>query len=285
MHKLFDFLVRKRHWFLFVLLEIISFMLVYKNNTYQRNVMFSSANVVTGYLSSWSGAVISYLNLKKQNRNLTERNGILEMELLRLQDQLEVLMADTVAFRGYAPDTSKIVFPYSFITAEVVSNSISHLSNYITLNRGVMDGVEPDMGVVSDEGVVGIVSTVSNHYSVVIPLLNPKSRLSCKLLHSNFFGTLVWNGRDVRYATLEELPRHMEFQCGDSIVTSGYSAVFPPGILVGTVEGLGKEDDTNFYALSIRLATDFSTLSNVRIIRNFIQAERRLIEKEATKND
>ena len=276
MRKLLDFIVGKRHWFLFLLLEVIAFALVYRNNAYQRNVMLSSANVVTGHLSSLSGSVMAYLNLRELNHELTERNGALEMEVLRLQDQLEVLAADTAHLSA---------FPYSFISAEVVSNSVSRLSNYITLNRGALDGVAQDMGVVSDQGVVGIVSTVSDHYAVVIPLLNPKSRLSCKLLHSRFFGTLAWDGRDVRFASLEELPRHVEFAEGDTVVTSGYSAVFPAGLMVGTVERLGRQDDNNFYALDIRLATDFATLSNVRVIRNYTQAEHRLIQQEASEND
>ena len=286
MRKLLDFIVGKRHWFLFLLLEVIAFALVYRNNAYQRNVMLSSANVVTGHLSSLSGSVMAYLNLRELNHELTERNGALEMEVLRLQDQLEVLAADTAAFHGYIPDTAHLsAFPYSFISAEVVSNSVSRLSNYITLNRGALDGVAQDMGVVSDRGVVGIVSTVSDHYAVVIPLLNPKSRLSCKLLRSRFFGTLAWDGRDVRFASLEELPRHVEFAEGDTVVTSGYSAIFPAGLMVGTVERLGKQDDNNFYALDIRLATDFATLSNVRVIRNYTQAEHRLIQQEASEND
>ena len=253
MRKLLEFLVRKRHWFLFVLLEIISFTLIYRDHAYQRNVMFSSANVITGYVSSVSGYITSYLNLREINRELLERNGQLEMELLKLQDQLEVMQAD--------------------------------LSNYITINKGRKEGVEPDMGVVSERGVVGIVSTVSDHFSVVIPLLNPKFRLSCKVLGSSYFGTLGWNGRDARFANLDELPRHVEFEKGDTIVTSGYSAVFPAGIVVGNVVDYEKQHDDNFYSLKVELATNFQALNNVRIIKNYRQAEQKHIEQEAKKND
>ena len=284
MHKLLDFLVRKRHWFLFILLEIISLTLIYRNNAYQRNIMFSSANVITGHIASVSGFVTSYLNLRDINRELLERNGQLEMELLELQDQLEMMRADTALFAGFASDSTE-QFPYSFVTADVVNNSVTHLSNYITVNKGRKDGVEPDMGVVSERGVVGIVSTVSDHFSVVIPLLNPKFKLSCKVLGSSYFGTLSWNGRNARFANLDELPRHVEFEKGATIVTSGYSAIFPSGVVVGKVVNFEKQHDDYFYSLEVELATDFQALNNVRIIKNYRQAEQKNTEREAKKND
>lgn len=284
MRKLLDFLVRKRHWFLFVVLEIVSLMLVYRNNAYQRNIIFSSANVLTGYIASISGSVTSYLNLHEINKELLERNGELEMGLLELQDRLDMMVADTTAFAGFVPDSVE-KFPYSFVVAEVVNNSVSHLSNYITVNKGRKDGIAPDMGVVSERGVVGIVSTVNDHFSVVIPLLNPKSRLSCKVLGGSYFGSLSWDGRSTRYANLDELPRHVEFQKGDTIVTSGYSSVFPAGLIVGTVSDFSKQHDDNFFSLKVELAADFQALNNVRIIKNFRQEEQRQVEQEARRND
>ena len=284
MRKLLEFLVGKRHWFLFMVLLAFSLTLIYRNNAYQRNVLFSSANVVAGRLSAVSGEVISYMHLREINKELLERNGQLESQVLDLQDQLDAFMADTVLFKGFAADSTER-FPYSFVVAQVVNNSVVHLSNYITVNKGRKDGITPDMGVVSERGVVGIVSTVSDHFSVIIPLLNPKLRLGCKVLGSSYFGSLSWNGHNTRYATLEELPRHVEFQRGDTIVTSGYSAVFPAGLIVGIVEDYEKQHDDNFYALQVRLATDFQALNHVRIIKNFLQQEQLEIEKEAKKND
>lgn len=246
--------------------------------------MISSANVVTGHLASLAGSITAYLDLREINKELLEQNGRLEMRLLDLQDQLDLLLADTVTFKGFAPDSSEL-FPYSFITADVVNNSVAHLANYITVDKGRLDGVVPDMGVVSERGVVGIVSTVSDHFSVIIPLLNPKFRLSCKVLGSSYFGSLGWDGRDPKFANLEELPRHVEFQKGDTVVTSGYSAVFPAGIIVGKVESFERQRDDNFYTLRVELMTDFRVLNNVRIIKNFRQAEQIGIEEEAKKND
>lgn len=284
MRKLLDFLVRKRHWFLFILLEILSVVLIYRNSAYQRTVIFSSANIITGHVASVSGTITSYLNLKQKNRELLDRNGQLEMELLRLQDVIEAMEADSARFAGFAPDSTE-QFPYNTLTAQVVSNSVTQMSNYIVIDKGKKDGVRVDCGVVSLHGVVGAICVVSDHFSVVLPLLNSKFRLSCKVLRSNYFGSLVWDARDPEYANLEELPRHVDFQKGDTIVTNGYSAWFPAGIVVGTVEDFRKQHDDNFYSLKVKLATDFRSLSNVRVIMNFRQEERRNIEKEARKND
>lgn len=280
MHKLLDFLIRKRHWFLFVLLEVISLVLVFHSNAYLQNTMLSTANVVTANIVSVTSSVSSYLNLREQNKELLERNVTLEMELLRLREQVESMTADTITFKGFVLDSER-KFPYDFIRAKVINNSVSYASNYITLNKGRKDGVEPDMGVISERGVVGVVSKVSDYYSVVIPLLNSKSHLSCKVLGSNSFGPMSWNGRNTRYTNLDELPRHVEFQVGDTIITSGYSSFFPEGIMVGTVASFEKQRDDNFYSLRVELSTDFHRLNNVMVIKNYYQKEQMQIEKEA----
>ncbi|MCD8042356.1 MAG: rod shape-determining protein MreC [Tannerellaceae bacterium] len=285
MRKLLDFLVSKRHWFLFFLLEIIAFAFIYRSSVYQRNILLSTANVITGSIVSVSGSMQSYFYLRKENKDLLSRNGELEMEVLELRNKLNEMVADTVTFSGFQGTELADAFKYSFITAKVVNNSVARLSNYITINKGSRDGIYTHMGVVSDRGVVGIVSKVADHYSVVIPVLNPKFKLSGKVVGSSHFGSLSWDGRNPRYATLSELPRNVEFTQGDTIVTSGYSAAFPEGIIIGTVSGYRKQNDDNFYSLDIELATDFHALNNVRVIRNNDQAEQRRLEEEAKEND
>ncbi|MDR1162084.1 MAG: rod shape-determining protein MreC [Tannerellaceae bacterium] len=280
MRKLLDFLIRKRHWFLFILLEFVSVALIYRNSAYQQSIMFSTANIITANIVSVTGAATSYLNLREKNKDLLERNGKLEMELLRMKDMVESMKADTAVFRAFVNDSVRF-FPYDFTTAKVINNSVTYLSNYITLNKGRKDGVLLDMGVVSETGVVGVVSTVSDYYSVVLPLLNTKFNLSCKVAGSNHIGSLSWNGRSARYANLDELPRHVQFQLGDTIVTSGYSAIFPEGILVGFVSSFERQRDDNFNSLKIELATDFQRLTNVMVIRNFRQEKQWAIEREA----
>ncbi|MDR1356512.1 MAG: rod shape-determining protein MreC [Tannerellaceae bacterium] len=284
MRRLLDFLIAKRHWFLFLFLELISFILIYRSNAYQQSVMLSTANAVSANVVSLAGSITSYINLRDENRALIERNGRLEMELLRMQRQIDTMVADTVHFQGFNYDHER-QFPYDVIISRVVNNSVTYISNYITIDKGRNDGVLPDMGVVSEGGVVGIVSTVSERYSVVIPLLNPKFRLSCKVLGSSYFGSMSWDGRSTQYAKLDELPRHVEFKEGDTIVTSGFSAIFPEGIMVGYVSSFERQRDDNFYSLTVRLNTDFHRLSSVMVIRNFHQSEQIQIEQEAKGND
>jgi len=283
MQKLLEFLFGKRHWLVFLLCEIISFTLLYRYNAYQRNVFLNSANTTVGYISSVSGYILSYVRLREENKKLFERNSLLSVEILELEQQLQTLRSDQLFYDGVMPDS--IVKDYHYVAARVVNNSVTKLSNYITIDKGENDGIEPDMGVISVWGVVGIVSTVEKHFSVVIPLLNPKSKLSCKFYNGDFYGSLSWDGRDMRYANLEELPNHVEFQEGDTIVTSGFSAIFPPGIWVGTVVETDKIRDRNFYSLRVKLATDFQRLKNVCVIKNDFQEERIAVEREARKND
>ena len=292
MQKLFEFIIAKRHWFLFILCEIISFVLIYRNNVYQHNMMLTSANTIAGSISSVSGTVLSYFDLHKVNQELLDRNALLEMEVIGLREQLnnkiisstlfdEIILADTVM-----PDSIYLKSnAWKSIPAGVVNNSTTYSNNYITINKGFSDGIRPDMGVVSPQGIVGIVKTVKKHYSVVISLLNTKLRISCKVLNTNYFGALSWKGGDVKYAYLEQLPTHATFSVGDTIVTSGYSAVFPLGIMVGIVESYNKQDDDNFYSLKVRLTTDFHALNALNIIDYGLQDERREIELEARKND
>ena len=283
MHKLLEFLIGRRHWLLFIVCEIIAFTLLYRYNAYQRNVMFSSANVVSGYMMSVSGSVSSFFNLRTENKQLFDRNRQLELEILTLQHQLNAMKSNTLSYDGIMTDA--LFTTYEYISAEVVNNSVTRLLNYITINKGYKDGIEPDMGVISTHGVVGIVSTVNNRFSVIIPLLNPKWGLSCKLFHSNYYGTLAWDGRDARYTTLEELPTHAEFHEGDTVVTSGFSAIFPPGIIVGTVANSDISASSGFYSLKVKLATDFRNLTTVWVVKNNLQKEQWAVEQEAGKND
>jgi rod shape-determining protein MreC len=292
MQKLLAFLVSKRHWILFILCEIISFVLIYRNNAYQRNMMLTSANAITGSISSASSAVFSYLDLQKVNQELLERNSMLEREVIYLREHLKEMSLDTIDFnsvflRDTVFDSNSLDknYTYDLITARVVNNSTNFINNYITINKGSKEGIRPDMGVVSPHGVVGIVMTVKDHYSVVISILNTKLNINCKLKGTDFSGPLSWKGGDVAYAYLEELPTHAVFEVGDTIVTSGYSAVFPSGIMAGIVESYSKQRDDNFYSLKVRLATDFYSLSALCVILNKAQEEQWAIEKEVGKND
>ncbi len=293
MQKLLEFLIAKRHWLLFILLEIISFIIIFKNNAYQQNLMFSSANIVTGKLSSSVNAVSSYFDLRKVNQSLLENNARLEMEILNLKEQMGKNVVDTLSVNDIFLTDSAMVdslapvgfHSYKYMTSEVVNNSIKYMNNYITINKGSKDGIRPDMGVVSSYGVAGIVLSVKSRYSVVIPIHNTKLRISCKVKGKHYFGALTWDGKDPKYANLEGLPTHAEFEKGDTVVTSGYSAVFPENMMVGIVESYKKQNDDNFYSLKVDLATNFYSLKYLYVIENNNQKEQKEIEMEVKAND
>jgi rod shape-determining protein MreC len=266
----------------------------------------TSANVVTGQILSASNTVFSYLDLRTVNRQLNEKNNRLEMELIMLRKQLNEIIADTLHFKSVflndivlvdslikTDSTQKVVqvkkinavknFDYELISAEVVKNSIIYTNNYITINKGNSDGIHSDMGVISVDGLVGIVTTVKTNYSLVIPILNTNWKVSAKVKNTNYFGTLSWKGGDPRFAFLEELPTHSVFNVGDTIVTSGHSDYFPQGIMIGTVDTYDQKRDDNFFSLKVRLATNFQTLGTVSVIDNKHQEELKEIEKQTKK--
>ena len=234
--------------------------------------------VRNGIYISGGGEVTSYFNLRSINSDLQERNATLEMEVINLKRQIgeykTLLQPSGIAL----PDSVAQNYEYHF--ANVINNSVTHPKNFITIDKGRLDGIAPEMGVVDQNGVVGIVSNVSDHASRVLSLLNSDMRLSCKVKNTDYFGSLVWHGTDPYHATLEEMPKHVKFHRGDTIVTSGYSAVFPPGLIVGVIESNQQATDNNFFSLKIRLTTDFTRLGTVRAIKSKMAGELKRLEQE-----
>lgn len=278
MRNLLNFLLKYNHWFLFILLEVISFVLLFRFNHYQHSVYFSSANAVAGKVYEVSGGITSYFHLKSVNENLLDRIMELEQQNHNLEDALGRHLSDSTELNSIRnlPNTD-----YQVFKARVINNSLNLVDNYITLNRGSKDGIRPEMGVVDGNGVVGIVYDTSSHYSRVISVLNSKSSISCKIVGSEYFGYLKWEYGDSRYAYLKDLPRHAEFNLGDTVVTSGYSTVFPEGIMIGTVDDMADSNDGLSYLLKVKLATDFGKVSEVRVIARTGQHEQKELEQKS----
>lgn len=278
MRNLLNFLIKYNYWFLFLLLEVASFILLFRFNHYQQSVYFTSANGVAGKVYEISGGITSYFHLKTANEDLLDRNMWLEQRLLFLENVLKEKGLDSArlySMERLAPTE------YQIFKANVIKNSLNKADNYITLDRGTTEGIRPEMGVVDANGVVGIVYKTSPHYSLVIPLLNSKSSISCKIVGSDYFGYLKWEGGNSRFAYLKDLPRHAEFNLGDTVVTSGYSTVFPEGVMVGTVDDMSDSHDGLSYLLKIKLATDLGKVSNVRVISRNGQDEQKALESRA----
>ena len=276
MRNLLEFLSKYYHWLLFAVLEVISFVLLFQFNSYQGSVWFTSANAVVGKLYELESSVESFFSLTKVNKDLTLRNFYLERQVNQLSRLYYDLTKDTtIAERNEL----EFLRRYKLIPAKVVSNSIDRSDNLMTIDRGSKDGVEKDMGVACGNGVVGVVYLVSDHYSVVIPVLNYHPRISCAIRRRGYFGYLKWQGGDANIAYVEDVPRHAKFKRGDWVETSGYSSIFPPGVLVGKIIEVYNSRDGLSYRLKVQLTTDFGNVRDVCVISDKGIAERtRLME-------
>lgn len=278
MHNLLEFLAKYNHWFVFLILEVVSFVLLFQYNSYQGSVWFSSANAVTGKVYEWDSAVETFFSLTKVNQELTQRNAYLEQQVRQLSDKLtDVTKDSSFMHKGQVA----LLQSYHLIPAKVVANSVDKPGNLITIDKGRADGVRKDMGVVCGMGVVGIVYLVSEHYSVLIPVLNIKSNISCSIQNRGYFGYLRWKGGASEYAYLEEVPRHAHFKLGDNVVTSGYSAVFPPGVMVGKILHVFNSADGLSYRVQLKLSTDFAKLRDVCVIDDAAMQERLQVMRAA----
>lgn len=269
MRNLLNFLIRYSTWFVFTFYVLISVILLVLGNRYRQSVYLSSANVVSGSIYNGTSQVTGYFHLKTINESLQASNAQLQNEVLNLKneiDQYKVLLSDTLK-----PHPSKD--RYDYIAAAVINNNTRHPKNYFTIDRGSLDGVDRGMGVVDQNGVVGIVNVTGPHMARVISLLNETQHFSVKLKDTSYVGSLNWKGEDATIAYVEEIPRHVEYQIGDTIVTSGYSTTFPEGIPVGTILNRVRSQDDSFFTFKVRLMPDFRSLSTVRVIKDIYKQE------------
>ena len=232
MRNLFAFLTRHNHWFVFLALEVISVILLFQYNSYQASVWFSSANEVAGKVYEANSWVETFFSLRQVNKELTQRNLELEQQMVAMQELLTRAKHDST---DVARTQKQALEGFKLYPARVVSNSLDKKDNFITIDKGWADGVKKDMGVACGSGVVGVVYLVSRNYSVVIPILNSHSNISCMIKGRGYFGYLHWNGGDPGIAYVDDVPRHARFKLGMNVVTSGYSSIFPPGVLVGKI--------------------------------------------------
>ncbi len=264
-NNIFQFLYKHLHWVVFIALEIICFVLLFSYNNFQGSVYLSTANEVASRLLSGKDKVTTYFGLAEKNRVLVEQNAqllqrIAELEMFKTQHHLDSLSEVETVKRVYRAG-------YHVSPAKIIDKSVNKMDNYLTLDRGTADGVAPDMGVMGVDGVIGVVYKCTEHYSLVMPLLNSNSSISCKLLGSNDFGYLQWHGDDPRYAMLHDLPRYSVVELGDTIVTSGNSSFFPEGVMVGTVEEAYPSTDGLYMRLKVQLSTQFTNLEHVFVMQ------------------
>ncbi len=274
MRTLFAFFRKYYFFFLFLILEGICFILISNHNPYHRTHIINSSNSITGNINSIYAFIDEYFGLKKVNNALYKENA----ELRNILDNYKNI-PDTLVDEFIADDSS-----FRFIPAKVINNSVNKRNNFIMLDKGQKHGIDVDMGVISSNGIIGVVIETSNNYSTVLSLLHKNSRISAKIKKNNHLASLVWPGKDYREAVLQDVPTHIQLQKGDTIITSGYSFLFPEGITIGYVKDYFQDEQNNFNEATIELTEDFNSLRFVYITKK-IKVEELKGLMEETENE
>ena len=297
--NLFLFLFRFRGALVFGLLETASLYLFITNNSYQRAAFFNSANAYAGTVLARRTQVTDYFHLAEANQQLAVENAALRQQLFpgdssrREADLVAIPPARTDSLRrvryqrpAARPDTLLLGQKslaardpsYPLIPARVINNMLHNVDNYITLNVGSVNGVTAGLGVVAAGGVVGRVKVVSAHYATVTSLLHSKTTIASKIKRDGTFGTIKWQGDDPTHALLDNVLRETKLVKGDTVLTSGYNAVFPEGVFIGTIDSFVKEPDKNFWTVRVRLGINFANLTHVYVVTSRSRAERDTVE-------
>ena len=285
MRNLLQLIVRYSNFLLLVGLEVVAFILVVHGNKYQQVALSGAANAVTASVHLMTDNVTSYFRLRSDNAQLLEENARLNAEIMQLyNDQTRQRHGnDTATTRQRVlgspmseAENGEYVqadLAYSFIPARVIAYSNDRHHNYITLNKGRRDGITPDMGVIGKDGIVGVVQSVSTHFAVVAPIIHEGIFISSMIRKNDYMATLHWHMPDIHTASLEDVARHVDVRVGDTIVTSGMSAIFPADMPVGVVSDVSLGEGDSYYGIDVRLATDFNSLRTVTVLQYAHRAE------------
>lgn len=257
MQQIFNFIFKNSNRILFLLLLVISLSLTIQSHSFHRSKIISSANFLSGGVYEKVSNLNEYLNLKTHNDELAIENAKLKSLLFNSKDTVTTKKLDSL----------KAAKLDDIIVSKVIHNSYNVYENYLTLNSGELDGVKPDMGVINDNGIVGIIENTSPKYATVISILNKRTQINAKIKKSNHFGSLNWNGKSTGYVQLTDLPRLALIKIGDTIVTGGQSVIFPENINIGTIAKIYRDKQTNFYTLDVKLFNDMTNLGHVYIIK------------------
>lgn len=275
MKEIIKLILRYHFTIIFILLEVISFSLIVLHNNYQRTVFSGYTASFFGSISSIVTNIDDYFYLKVTNEKLVAENSNLRNQIEELKMLNRRGSADTL-WRSL--DSTDVDYVYK--TADMINSGFNKTKNYITIDKGTADGIQPEMAVCSSEGVIGVIEKVSKHYAKVLPLVNINLRVSAKIKKNGYYGSLQWDGDDYRYSYLNDIPFHVNTEVGDTIVTSGFSTIFPEGEMIGFVESVNKET-ANFLSIKVKLATDFKRISDVYVIAHTRKHEQQQLEDDS----
>lgn len=265
MKNLLRFIVRNHHFFVFLIFEIIALLLLIQYNQFHRATFLNNAGTVSSSIHRLTNDVQDFFYLRDANRQLAEQNAHI------LNSLKKSYKSNKISYQDIYDSIYQKYWKYS--TAVVINNSVNKQNNFLTIDKGTKNGVRESMGVVGTHGVVGVVRHVSENYATVISLLNPNFQLSARLSSTKYFGSLQWDGVDPRYCWLDDVPNHILVQVGDSVETSGYSAIFPGGIPIGSVVEATKSSSNNFYHIKVQLFMQMQNLTHVYLVENLFMEE------------
>ncbi|HTE26505.1 rod shape-determining protein MreC [Flavitalea sp.] len=282
MRNIFLFIRRYFNFLFFVVLQIVALSFLFRYNKFHEAAFMGIANETTGMVGARFNSVEYYFNLKRTNDSLVKENTNLRNGLRQNFDNPDTtqrIVADTMPY-----DTLGHVRKYMWRPAKVVSNTATLQNNYITIERGLNQGIRKDMGVISSTGIVGTVVDVSANYAVVMSLLHRQNRVSAKMKKTGETGTIQWDGESPFFLTLINVPKSAPVAVGDSVITSQYSYLFPQGIMVGTVAAIVEDKTSNFYTMKVKPATNFYSLEYVTVAENLMKDEQKKLEEASRKN-
>jgi rod shape-determining protein MreC len=271
MRNILVFIIRYHFLLLFVLLEIFSITMLVNSTYYQSSAILKAGSRVTGRFYTSISNATDYLKLRTTNDQLARENA-----MLRQMKGVSFLKNDTSSF--WVNDT---VYKqqYQYIVSKVVLNTVGKRNNYIMLDKGTRSGIKKDMAVITSDGIVGTVVNVSENFSWVMSMLNKHTRISGRITKNNQMGTIIWNGVDHLYGTLTDIPAHVKISKGDTIVSSGYSYIFPAGLMIGTITDFRVEQGDHFYIIPFKFGVDFNALQYVYVVKNLMKDEQETLEK------
>ena len=261
MRNLIDFLIRYSNFLIFLILEVVAFILIGTTHEYQQSSVWSSTNRIVASSNRIRSSIKEYFHLREENALLAEENAALKSQLMELQNSVEPLAERNTQYIYTHLD-------WEYIPAKVIDITTHKQHNYLTLNKGSRDGIEKDMGVVCADGLVGIVSAVAEKYSLVVPIIHTNISISTRLKSCGQIGGTQWDGRDYQYVHLTEIARHISINTNDTVVTSGLTSVFPEGILIGVIDDIELNPGDNYHSATIQLSTNYRALKYVQVLRN-----------------
>jgi rod shape-determining protein MreC len=266
MRTILRFIYKQHNLILFLLIEIFCLAITIKNNDYQNAVGFSIIEEFSGSIHKIYHSVYRFINTVDENKKLAHENAFLKAKLLNIANINEnnIIYKDT----------------YDLIPTNIVFANVFSSNNYIIINKGKNDSIEADMGVICPTGVVGIVKNVSPNFATVIPIINVNAHISARIKTNQYFGTTNWDGKDFKYINLADIPYHVKLKKGDTVITSGFSTIFPEGIEIGIIENFDFNEGNDFYNIVVRLSTEFNKINHVYVVRHKKKNEFKQIENE-----